>query len=244
MSSLVCFCTCFCSFFSCVAHMYTLNCRENTRYQSHQWNKGPQSETDDFLYQSRFFVSSVHKELVSGSLHNTVCFLSPQAKTRSLGWEIPCLTFQLLWTKISLTSKSQHRTCFHWYPYVSVSSLTKPNWHSLIFYSFLKGLDWSLMTRSSLKTNTKPCESKLHWDTTCLSSVTQSVKITLNQIRATLVIHTYYYHLDTLSCTQNSQAINQPSVTEPQNLTRSDFSCTKFVTNSNLRKNLLLLRAK
>lgn len=52
--------------------------------------------------------------LVSGSLHNTICFCLYAVKTRFLGWEIHCLTFRLLWTKISLTSKSKRMICFSW----------------------------------------------------------------------------------------------------------------------------------
>jgi len=131
-------------------------------------------------------------EQLSGSAHNTILFCLLTVKTCSLGWEIPCLTSQLLWTKISLTSKSKQLICFHLYHLSSVSKTDKPQSHCLpfTFFFFLKGVDWSQMTRSSLKTNTKPCESCILGNQNSVSSVMHSVKILWNQIRDTLVIHT------------------------------------------------------
>lgn len=68
------------------------------------------------------------------------------------------------------------------------------------------------MTKSWLKTSTKPCESELHWDTTCFSSVMQSIQTVRHQIRDTG--HSYpLLPSGHLSWAQNSQVINQCSVT-------------------------------
>lgn len=147
----------------CCTHVH-VKLKHRVRYQGHQWDMGLQSETDDSLYHSRLFVSFVQEDLLSGSLHTTICFLvSTQWKHafwdgKSLAWHFSCCGQRFPW-QVSLNA-------FHWYAYFPVSSLT-----FFILLFFVKGLDWNLMTRSSLKTNTKPCESILHWDTTCLCSV-------------------------------------------------------------------------
>uniref|UniRef100_A0A3Q3EDV9 Adenosine kinase n=1 Tax=Labrus bergylta TaxID=56723 RepID=A0A3Q3EDV9_9LABR len=44
-----------------------------------------------FRYHSRLIVSSVHSQLVSGSLYNTICFLSPHSENTLFGMGNPLL---------------------------------------------------------------------------------------------------------------------------------------------------------
>lgn len=96
-----------------------------------------------------FFIFAVWMSNTMG-----LCLLT--VKTRSSGWEIPCWIFQLLWTKISLTSKFKPARLFARvpFPFLYVSLLMN--------LSCPEDSDWSPMTRSWPKTNTKPCEWKVH----------------------------------------------------------------------------------
>lgn len=71
--------------------MFTLNFTKKVRHQSHQQDVRPQSESDEFLHHSSLFVSSGHKELLSGSLHNTICCLSPHSENTLFGMGNPLL---------------------------------------------------------------------------------------------------------------------------------------------------------
>lgn len=97
-----------------------------------------------------------------------------------------------------------------------------------LWCSLLQGLDWSPMTRSWLKTNTKPCESELlHWDATCFGSVMQSVGITCRQIRATPAIH--YFYPDTQAVPKIVESYISPQLNrDPQEWTRPHFDHSKF----------------
>lgn len=99
----------------------------------------------------------VSADLMSGSPSETICFCPCTVKTRSLGWGTPCWTSQLLWTKISLTSKSKELLLFSGMLHTAVM----PPETLCLACSLRSGLDWSPTTRSWLRTNTNPCECKL-----------------------------------------------------------------------------------
>lgn len=88
---------CFCSMLAVVG--FRSNTRIHIMKESLIWSIT--SETND--------ISTAGS--VSRSAGETTCFCLCAVKTLSSGWGTPCWTFQLLWTKISLTSKSKQLLC-------------------------------------------------------------------------------------------------------------------------------------